>query len=229
MIMPLTLSLARHCPADALLRTALPAARGPLPAARGRRPCRSPWRLKEGTAPPSWCGTPLPGGSVGGAWMSSTLLRPLLAFLLQPASGMDGRDRGRVSPSHPLLVAAGIHTPAVIRMTGPQQGSGRSSEHWKPPPQGQHCQGPERHWAWAGNGRAGRGLPRRVDLSFLHLAQQNPATSWPSPSPGEQHTSPPALRPGQHTSTHLQVPGGPWRANWLGSGAIKGGEGRGSP
>lgn len=139
---------------------------------------------------------------------------------------MEGR--GRVSPSHPLLVAAGMHTPAVIRMTGPQQGSGRSSEHWEPPPQGQHCQGPERHWAWAGIGRAGRGLPRRVDLSFLNLAQQNPATSWPSPSPGEQHTSPPARRPGQHTSTHLQVPGGPWRANWLGSGAIKGGEGRGS-
>ena len=66
-----------------------------------------------------------------------------------------------------------------------------------------------------------------MDLSFSHLAQQHPATSWPSPSPGKQDTSSPALRPRQHTSTHLQVPGGPWRADWLGSGAIKGGEGWG--
>ena len=36
MIMPLTLSLAPHHPADALLRMALPAAGGPLSAAGGR-------------------------------------------------------------------------------------------------------------------------------------------------------------------------------------------------
>lgn len=36
---------------------------------------------------------------MGGAWMSSTLLRPLLAFLLQPASGMDGRERAGLPQS----------------------------------------------------------------------------------------------------------------------------------
>ena len=82
-----------------------------------------------------------------------------------------------------------------------------------------------RYWAWAGNWQDWQRASWESGPAFLHLAQQHPATSWPSPSPGEQDTSPPALSPGQPTSTHLQVPGGPWQADWLGSGAIKGGEG----
>lgn len=176
------------------------------------RPGRSPWRLKEGAAPPSWCGTPQPRGSVGGARMSSTLLRPLPAFLLQPAPGMDGRDRGRVSPSHPLLVAPGIHTPAVIRTTGPQQGSGRSSEHWEPPPQGQHWQGPEKHWAWAGNWEGWQGASQESGPILLAPSPAAPChqlaitLSWgaghfsPCPEARPVHLYPPASTRGSLAS-----------------------------
>lgn len=196
MIMPLTLSLAPHRPVDALLRTA-------LPAARGWRPCRSPWRLKEGAAP---LGVEHPARrfsgrgldelhSSGPCWPSSCS---------QPQGWMEGRGRPQ-SPSSSIMgrdVYPSCHkddrAPAglwqIIRTLGAP-----TPRTTLPGPREALGMG----WDWEG----WQGLPRRVDLSFLNLAQQNPATSWPSPSPGSS-TLLPALRPGQHTSTHLQVPGG---------------------
>lgn len=198
-----------------------------------QRPRRSAWRLKEGAAPPSWCGTPPPTphqiqwAEPGSASPRSDPCKP--SSCSQPQGWVEGTEGGSPPVTLPWLWPGS--TPQLSKA---RQGLSRAladcQNTGSPHPKDSAARAERGTGHGLGIGRTGRVLPRKVDLSFSHLAQQHPATSWPSPSPGEQDTSPPALSPGQPTSTHLQVPGGPWQADWLGSGAIKGGEGwRGTP
>ena len=130
------------------------------------------------------------------------------AGLPPAASPRDGWDRGRVSPSHPLLVAPGIHTPAVIRTTGPSRALADRQNTGSPHPKDSTGRAQRSTEHGLGTGRAGRGLPRRVDLSFSHLAQQHPAItlSWgaghfsPCPEARLVHLYPPASTRGSLAS-----------------------------